>query len=113
MSFLPLIPFANAQLALIAGSGSSEDYDASVGAQTTKWSGSADAYVGEEVLDQVTGNRLDTLKQDYVSFIAGLADVQPDDYLTWTHAGVSVTRKVKTVLRREVLGTVVVHVWDA
>jgi hypothetical protein len=110
------LPLANARLTKVAGGGASEDFDQPAGAAAAKWSGDEDAYLVEKLVNSVTPQGLDQLRQDYLVIPAGLAgNVTTDDQVTYLRASdnVTATRKVKQIENHPVAGTCRLYLWDA
>jgi hypothetical protein len=117
MAYKHLVPYVNATITQIAGSGFSEDYDQAEGSDTPKWTGTADAWLGEhaemaeagEDRSEISHDRLLVAQQDIGSTALAL-----DDSITYTHAGGSPsTRKVRAFEVFDALGLVQVTLRDA
>lgn len=95
------LPQANAVLTGVSGGGYAEDYDRPAGADTAKWSGSAEAYY-QEKRERVNANgdtslilrRSLIVANDITTFAEG-------DTLAFTFDGTSRTGKVQVIERRE------------
>ena len=101
------VPLVNATLTQIAGGGSSEDYDSPAGADTARWSGTADAYVDEHMESQVTGQSLDAI--DVTRLVVPLtpgSQAQRGDTVTYTYGGQTVSRTVQHMWQYWLFGTV-------
>jgi len=107
----------NATVTLIVGGGAAEDYDSLAGADTQRWAGSQGGYVREEILSEVTsGGQGGTLTEVRVTRLAvdlALADlVQRGDSVTYTYAGETATRTVRSLARYRMVGTATLTFWD-
>jgi hypothetical protein len=103
----------NARLTAVSGGGSSEDGDQEAGSNPAKWTGSAEAYVREEVLDHTGSDGLDRLVKTEIILPGNLpVTVEPEDTLTYTpFGGEPVTRKAEAVIDQRLVGTLKVALY--
>lgn len=92
----------NAVLTKIEGGGTSEDWDSPAGADTTRWTGTASAYLDEKILTQVNGNALDEVKQTrlVVPLTQGKM-VYRGDTITYTQGSDTFVRTVRDIAHFE------------
>lgn len=107
-------PLVNATLTAIKGGGAAEDYDTAAGADTNRWAGSADAYVDEQMLENVGPNGLDQVAATrlVVPFAQGEL-VQRGDTVVYTYDGQSFARTAKNLQQFKLFGTVSVWMFEA
>jgi hypothetical protein len=104
-----LLPQSNAILTQIAGGGLSEDDGGATpaGADTAKWTGTASAYVHEEVLAVAGPAGLNEARQTYIVIPGNFAPdvtILPEDTITFTYDGTSRTRIVRQIERHTLPG---------
>ena len=98
----PLIP--NSTLLNIEGGGGAEDYGASAGAPTSKWSGVSPAFYRVKRRMTPMGERI---MEETVLVDANLADIEAGDTLQLSYDNLTLTKTVHDV-RDETIGNVVV-----
>lgn len=103
------LPQANATLTAVSGGGLSEDDGGSYtgSADSAKWTGSADAYVSEEVLTDVDATGLNEAKRTFIVIPGDLQPtfvLRPEDTVTYTYAGASHTREIEDFAARLLAG---------
>lgn len=98
-----ILPQRNAALTSVARGGTSEDYDASEGADGSVWSGHADAYFGRRRATLTEGNALNRTQVEYVIVPGDLGiDFQTGDTLTLERGNQSWTVVVREFNDREI-----------
>lgn len=91
-------PLVNATLTKIEGGGTSDDWDQPAGADTTRWTGTANAYLDEKILTEVNGNALDEIKQTRLVVPLDIGDLAVrGDTVTYTQGANTFVRTVRDI----------------
>jgi len=111
MTYLPLIPFANVRLQKVEGSGTSEDYGQAEGLDAARWTGDADAYLGERLVTEIENGELNQVGLRRLTFAANLnTGVQLGDHVTYEQDGILRRRQVREIEELDVVGLIRVQV---
>jgi hypothetical protein len=111
----PTLPAQNATITAIASRATTPDWDHAGGVAPPRWQGRADAYVAEETVGAIAGERLDV--RTITTLVVPLLDVgdlvQVRDTLTYEHAGATHVRAVRETRSNTLAGTVRLWLEDA
>lgn len=92
-----VFPLVNATLTKVAPTVSA-DYDLAAGDGVVRWQGTLPAYLSEELVEDVEGNRVDVLLKTTIVIPAAIGRlVQATDQITYAYDGATHTRQVASV----------------
>lgn len=97
-------PLVNATVTRIAAT-RAEDYDQPAGEGAARWSGTAVAYLSDELVEDAADGRVDVLRKSTIVVPAHVATAaQTGDTITFAYAGATQTRAIQSILIDSFLG---------
>lgn len=115
MTYAPVIPLENVRLRQVTAAGFSEDSGRPATAGAVRWSGDQGAYLFEEVELERSGEEVvSEVREARMRIPTSLGiDVRSGDTVTYDRGAASVTRTVRDVRRFDVVGVLLIRLWDA